>query len=254
MKKFISLLLAAAMSLSVFTAAVADDGVTVTLDGKKIEFDTEPIIENDRVLVPMRAVFEALGADVTWYDQTWWGAQMASADITKDKISTCVDIEIGADEMKKQITKLHGDAIEVLSEEKIPLDAPAKIVNDRTLVPLRAVSEAFGSTVEWDNNTRTVTITSAAEPTATPKMTAAPEITPTAKPTEKSHISGGSSSGSKGSKATAEPTVTKQPAKAPSFAQKLTAHMPTDKNYMVSPLSLKMALARIYNASQLHKG
>lgn len=245
MKKFISLLLAAAMSLSLFTAVGADDEIKVTLDGRKIEFDVEPIIENDRVLVPMRTIFEALGAEVTWYDQTWWGAQMASADITKDKISTRVDIEIGADEMDKQIAEVCKDAIKVLSEEKIPLDAPAKIVNDRTLVPLRAVSEAFGSKVEWDGNTRTVTITSAAEPTAAPKMTAAPEITPTVKP----HITGGSSSGSKGSKATAEPTVTKQPAKAPSFAQKLTAHMPMDKNYMISPLSLKMALAMTANGA-----
>lgn len=209
MKKIISLLLAAAMLLSVFTAAVADDEITVTLDGRKIEFDVEPIIENDRVLVPMRAVFEALGAEVTWYDQTWWGAQMASADITKDKISTRVDIEIGADEMDKQIAEVCKDAIKVLSEEKIPLDAPAKIVNDRTLVPLRAVSEAFGSKVEWDGNTRTVTITSAAEP-----------------------------------QTTQAPAQTEQ-----SFAQKLTAHMPMDKNYMISPLSLKMALAMTANGA-----
>ena len=43
--------------------------------------------------------------------------------------------------------------------EKITLDVPPQVVNDRTLVPARAVAESFGADVKWDGSTRTVIIT-----------------------------------------------------------------------------------------------
>ena len=205
MKKLLSLILMLSTLLSVFTATAADDEVTVTLDGSPIEFDARAFIENNVVLVPMRAIFEALGADVAWYDETWWGEQMASASKMTDKIDTTVNFEIGKNEMNKQICKLHGDAAEILSEETISLEVPAVIVDDYTFVPLRAVSEAFGAEVSWDAAARTVII--------------------------KTH------------------TSTEQDMSGVSFTEQLTRYMPTDKNYMVSPVSIKMALAMAANGA-----
>ena len=112
--------------------------ITITINGAKIECDSKPYIKQDRTLVPMRAIFEALGASVSWDDAT------KTAIGVKDGIE--VKITIGENVLYK-----NGEAIE--------LDAPAEITNDRTMVPVRAISEAFGCTVNWDNDTKTVEIT-----------------------------------------------------------------------------------------------
>ncbi len=113
--------------------------IDVNLNGERIRMDDcLPYIKNDRTLVPMRAIFEALGAEVSWDDTT------KTAVGVKDGVE--VKITIGENVLYK-----NGEAIE--------LDAPAEITNDRTMVPVRAISEAFGCTVNWDNDTKTVEIT-----------------------------------------------------------------------------------------------
>lgn len=120
------------------------DGITVMLDGKKIEFDVEPILVKDRTMVPMRAIFEALGAKVDWDDdkQTAFGMNA----------NTVVAFQIDNNKMQK--SSVDGKS------ETIELDVPAMLVNDRTLVPLRAISESFGNKVDWVDETQTVVITS----------------------------------------------------------------------------------------------
>lgn len=120
------------------------DGITVMLDGKKIEFDVEPILVKDRTMVPMRAIFEALGAKVDWDDdkQTAFGMNA----------NTVVAFQIDNNKMQK--SSVDGKS------ETIELDVPAMLVNDRTLVPLRAISESFGNKVDWVDETQTVIITS----------------------------------------------------------------------------------------------
>ena len=66
-KSFIAVSAAAAAMLS---SAVYAQDITVTVDGKNVEFDQPPVIENDRTLVPMRAIFEALGAQVEWDEES----------------------------------------------------------------------------------------------------------------------------------------------------------------------------------------
>ena len=105
--------------------------VRVELNGKEQEFDTPPIVKNGCTMVPMRKIFEILGAEVTWDDST----QTASGK--KDGV-TC-SITVGSNEFYK-----NGEAIK--------LDAPAEITNDRTLVHMRAVAEAFDSKVGWDDS------------------------------------------------------------------------------------------------------
>ena len=112
--------------------------ITVYINNEQLNFDIYPITEKDRTLVPMRAIFEALGAEVEWENET----QTATA--TKDGIT--VSVTIDSNKMQK-------------NGEEIELDVPARLVEDsRTLVPLRAVSEAFGCQVEWDEELQRVDI------------------------------------------------------------------------------------------------
>jgi hypothetical protein len=111
----------------------------VILDGTTLDFDVNPIIENGRTLVPLRAIFEAMGANVSWDQYT----QTAIAV----KGSTTVVLKIGSLEptINGQINRL---------------DVPAKIIDGRTLAPLRFIGEAFGGTVGWDQGSQTITILS----------------------------------------------------------------------------------------------
>lgn len=111
--------------------------ITVELDGSEIAFDQKPVIVDDRTMVPMRAVFEAMGADVNWDGNT--------QTVTSTKGDTTISMTIGKNEMYK-----NGKAIS--------LDVAPQIVGDRTLVPVRAIAEAFDISVDWDGDTKTVSL------------------------------------------------------------------------------------------------
>ncbi len=115
--------------------------ITVWLDGEKLNFDVEPIIENGRTLVPMRVIFEALGAEVTW------------DDATRTAIAVRDDIEIRISIDQKQMRRNTGIII---------LDVPARLINSRTLVPVRAVSEGLDANVDWIDAEKKVIIETAA--------------------------------------------------------------------------------------------
>jgi len=138
MKKIYSLLFSALLAVTPCTTMGATT-INIQVDGKTLSFDQPPIIENGRTLVPLRGIFEALGAEVTWNDLT------KTAFATKG--NTLIFLDIGSTVMHKNGTD-------------IPLDVPAKIYNNRTLVPARAISEALGATVEWNDITKTVSISS----------------------------------------------------------------------------------------------
>ena len=143
MKKFIALLVSAVLSFTVINSVMAEnDEVTVTLNGEKLEFDVAPFIQNDRTLVPMRKIFEAVGASVAWDNET----NTAFAVREKDGDTYVVSIQIDS------------DTAFVNSDPK-KLDVPAQLLNDRTLVPLRFIVESLGEKVDWDENTQTVIIT-----------------------------------------------------------------------------------------------
>ena len=97
MKKIVSMILSLMMiCLSVIVFAdetSATDNITVTMNGEVIEFDVEPILENDRVLVPFRAIFEALGCNVTYTEAN--GKQFVTAMRGDNQLI----IEIGAYDM-----------------------------------------------------------------------------------------------------------------------------------------------------------
>lgn len=111
------------------------DDITVTLNGEAIEFDQSPIIVDGRTLVPLRAIFEALGATVDWNGET--------KTVTSTKDGTTISMTIGKAEMYK-----NGEVKE--------LNVASQIVGGRTLVPVRAIAESFNVNVDWDGDTRTV--------------------------------------------------------------------------------------------------
>ena len=125
--------------LFVFCAAgVVHATPKVVLDGQQLAFDVPPTIENGRTLVPFRTVFEAFGANVDWDSQT--NSVLASKS------------DIG-------INLVIGKNTAYVNEKAVQLDVPPKIVNGRTLVPLRFVGESLGANVDWDGATKTVIIT-----------------------------------------------------------------------------------------------
>ncbi len=112
--------------------------IHVTVNGAMVEFpDQKPVIEDGRTLVPARGVFEALGAVVTWDDST------KTATVKTDEKEIAVQI---------------GSNYLVVNGEVIEIDVPAKIINGRTMIPLRAVAEALDCEVGWDGATYTAFI------------------------------------------------------------------------------------------------
>lgn len=103
--------------------------IDVRVGGKLLSFDVAPKIVNDRTLVPMRAIFAELGAEVEWDAET--------LAVTAKKGNTTVSLTINS-----QTAKING--------EDYALEAPAMIFEDRTLVPCRFVSDVFGAEVLWD--------------------------------------------------------------------------------------------------------
>jgi hypothetical protein len=120
---------------------------SVTLDESQLSFDVPPVIENGRTLVPLRAIFESLGATVQWDGNT--------QTVTATKTGTTIIITIG------QTTAYKNGSL-------IALAVSPKIINNRTMVPLRFVSEALGAQVNWDGYTQTIKIFS--EPTSGHKV------------------------------------------------------------------------------------
>ena len=152
MKKILSVILALsfATSLLIGATSVSADEITVELDGNPIEFDVKPEIIDGRTMVPLRKIFEEIGALVKWDNDT----QTVSARKNKKTITLSID---SADlQIDKGDTDEEGNPI----YETVTLEVPAQIVSSRTLVPARAISESFGLNVDWDEDNQKVIISS----------------------------------------------------------------------------------------------
>ncbi|MBQ9757768.1 MAG: copper amine oxidase N-terminal domain-containing protein [Clostridia bacterium] len=136
-KKIVSFALVVMMAMTMFVPVFANGEISVYLDNEKVQFDVAPLLVNGRTMVPMRAIFEKLGAVVYWDDIT------RTAIAQKGNVNVSISID---------------DATLYKNGEPIVLDVPAQLNGGRTLVPLRAVSEAFECDVQWDGDTQTVNI------------------------------------------------------------------------------------------------
>ena len=136
-KKLTTFLLTFAMIFAFSSVAFAADSPTVFVNGTTPKFDTPPVVQNGTTLVPMRAIFEALGATVDF--------DGATNTITGTKGDTKITLKLNSTTATK-------------NSETVTLDVPAKTVNDRTMVPLRFIGESLDQTVEWIADSQTVNI------------------------------------------------------------------------------------------------
>ena len=138
MKKILSLILTICMLSGLGITARAEDDIKVVLDGVTIEFDVPPQIVNDYTMVPMRAIFEALGYTVSWNQE--------------DREASGIDSLGNTISMKINFFYIERNGKTIWTE------APAQIIDERTMVPVRALAEASNCFVDWDGDTRTVII------------------------------------------------------------------------------------------------
>ena len=121
-------------TISYLTDSSVNTPIHVLYNGKRISFDKygkNPEMVNDRTLVPLRSIFEAMNATVDWDGAT------NTVTSTRDNIS--IQIAIGASEMYKNGTA-------------IPVDVPAQLIDDTTMMPVRVIAEAFDAQVDWNGN------------------------------------------------------------------------------------------------------
>ena len=116
-----------------------DDGdeILVVVKGEYIDFDVPPAIEDNRVLVPMRNIFTALGAEVYW--------QQDVQTVIAVRGDVVIAMQLGQNYLFK-------------NNEKIEIPTASIARDGRTLVPIRAVAEALDTEVLYNGNTKTVVI------------------------------------------------------------------------------------------------
>ena len=111
----------------------------IEFNGNILGFDVPPVIEDGSTLVPMRFLFEQMGADVEWDSET----QTATATIENKAVTFSID-NVNAR----------------INNKPAKMDVPARLVNGKTMVPLRFLSENMGYDVDWDADSRTAIVNS----------------------------------------------------------------------------------------------
>ena len=175
----------------IYSYALRDNSntaITVTINDNPIDFDQTPIIIDDRTLVPLRAIFEALGATVEWDGDT--------QTVTSEYNGIKIKLTIGDDKI-------------YINGKENEIDASAQLIDGTTYVPIRAVAEAFNADVSWDGESKTVIIkTNDAVINNTTAPSGIPDATPTIKATTKPSVK---PTASTQSKATSKPKITIKP-------------------------------------------
>jgi len=133
--KLTSLVLVLTLMVGLASTVVANDPIRIVIDGKEVKSDVAPVIVNDRTLVPLRVVSETLGATVEW------AAATRQATIKTAAYTVVFTID---------------STTYTVNGTSKSLEAPAQIVNDRTMIPLRAFAESVGASVSYANNTATI--------------------------------------------------------------------------------------------------
>lgn len=134
-----ALLICLVLVLGSIVAFSAEKKVTLKLDGDIIITDVPPLIENGRTLVPYRALLEAMGGNVFWEPE----AKMATAVLGDRKVQVTINNTSGFVNGRVQM-----------------MDVPPRIIDGRTMIPLRFVMENLNCKVDWEDISRTVIVTS----------------------------------------------------------------------------------------------
>ena len=125
--------------ICIIVPVIASDNIKVTVNNENVSFDVPPQVINGRTMVPMRTIFEKLGATVDWNGDT--------KTITGKKDNTTVKMTLGKSKMN-------------VNGKDVILDVPATIISGRTLVPARTIAESFSCKVDWNGDNKTVIISS----------------------------------------------------------------------------------------------
>ena len=138
LKKALCVLMSTGMLFSGVTVAYGEESnISLQINGSEISAEVPPTVIDGRTMVPVRAIFEAVGANIDFDAET--------KTITAKKGDATVNMTVG--------TK-----VATVNNKEVQLDAPAVIVNGRTLAPARFVAETFGYTVQWDSENKIVKI------------------------------------------------------------------------------------------------
>ena len=169
LKKVSAITLVFAMMLALFQPVAAETNasqpspIRVTVNGRWVQFpDQLPIIVDNRVLVPVGGVFHEMGFETSW-DNVTRIARLTRSDFT-------IIIPAGANSF-------------VANNVIIQPDVPQRMVNNRLMLPLRAIADAVGGSAIWDPVNRIAHITVPGAPTPSPTPTPTPTPTPAASPT-----------------------------------------------------------------------
>lgn len=125
---------------SVFNTVHGEMSVKVSVNGKNVEMKEPPVIMNGRTLVPLRAIFEALGVSPEWNGE-----------------KQTVTAKTGNVEMILKI----GESSATINGKSVQLEVPGTLVKGNTMVPARFIAETFGASVEWESESKTVIIKTA---------------------------------------------------------------------------------------------
>ena len=164
-KRLLVVSLVTVLTLLCVQLAFAAGTISVQVNGKALSMDSKPFIKQGKVLVPMRAIFETLGASVKWDDKT--------QKVTAKKGSTEIALWIGKKEAK-------------VGSKNVILDVAAAVDKGRTFVPLRFVAESLGAKVDWVSSKNLVVVTTggggaaAAELSGSLKMSGSTSVQPLA--------------------------------------------------------------------------
>lgn len=115
----------------------APQTIRIMIGGQYVSSDVAPVVSGGRVMVPIRVVMESLGAQVTYLP--------ASGEVVIESGGTKIVLAVGRPEAR-------------VAGRKVRLDAAPKIINGRTMVPVRFISEQLGYKVNWDERYRTVRV------------------------------------------------------------------------------------------------
>ncbi len=154
---FLSITLCAIiLVLSLFPLpAAAAGGIRVFMDGQEIGFEVPPFVEAGRTLVPLRAIMEGLGAFVAW-DGNGGRIKVTDGNLT--------------------LTLQKGSNLALIDGRPVSLEVPLRIVQGRTFVPLRFLSENLGYSVVWVGESKTVYLYPATATPAVQPVTGAPAV------------------------------------------------------------------------------
>lgn len=152
MRKFISILLSLLLILNTLTTVFAVgtaitlqvDSNTINIGSRSVTIDTAPVIIDGRTLIPVRGVSEAMGGNVDWNNDT----KTVTITLGSNKVEMTIDSKTAYFNNKAQT-----------------LDVAPVVLNGRTMLPARFIAESFGFNVNWDNDTKTISITPRQETT-----------------------------------------------------------------------------------------